>query len=81
MRLDLIGEPVHVDDRPLDAVLGQAVEAMIDQGPAADLDQRLRQRLGDRPHARAETGGEHHGRLGKAGSSAVRRRNGFKARI
>ena len=50
MRLDLVGEPMHVDDRPLDAVLGQAVEGMIDERPAADLDQRLRQRLGDRPH-------------------------------
>ena len=31
MRLDLIGVPMDVDDRPFDAVLGQAVEAMIDQ--------------------------------------------------
>ena len=42
MRLDLVGEPMHVDDRPLDAVLGQAIEAIIDQRAAVDLDERLR---------------------------------------
>ena len=65
MRLDLVGVPVDVDDRPLDAVLGQPIEAMIDERPAADLDQGLRQRIGDRPHARSQTRGEHHGGLGR----------------
>ena len=64
MRLDLIGVPVDVDDCAFDAVLGQPIEAMIDQGPAADLDQRLRQHVRDRAHARAQTRSEHHGGLG-----------------
>ena len=63
MRFDPVGEPVDVDDRRLDAVLGQPIETMVDQRPSADLDQRLRQRLGDRAHALAETRSEHHGRF------------------
>ncbi len=42
MRLDLVGEPVHVDDRAGDAVVGEAVEAMVDERPARHLDERLR---------------------------------------
>src|ERR1700722_16529989 len=61
--LNLVGEPVHVDDRPLDAALSQAIKTIIDERPAVDLDQGLGQRLGDRPHPRAQSGGKHHGRL------------------
>ena len=44
MRLDPVGEMVDVDDGRLDAGRGEAVEAMVDQRAAADLDERLRQR-------------------------------------
>ena len=60
MRLDLIGEVMHVDHRRLDAITGEAVEAMIDQRAAGDLYQRLRDRPRQRQHARAQTRGEHH---------------------
>ena len=43
MPLDLVGEVMHVDDRAVDAGVGQAVEHMIDQRLAADLHQRLRE--------------------------------------
>src|SRR3984957_19452092 len=68
LRLDLVGKPMHVDDRPLAPVLRQPIEAIIEERPAMNLDQRLRQRLRDRPHACPQSGGEHHGRLrnGKA---------------
>ena len=71
MPLDLLGEVMHVDHRALDAGLGQPVEHMIDQRLAGDLDQRLRHRVGERPHARAEAGGQHHGGLRRDASSAT----------
>ena len=39
---------------------GQPVEHMIEQSPAAKRDERLRDAIGQRPHARAKPGGEHH---------------------
>ena len=42
VRLDLIGEVMDVDDRGLDAGLGQPVEDVVDQRSAADPHQRLR---------------------------------------
>ncbi len=63
VRLDLIGAPVDVDDRPFHAVGGEAVEAVIDQGSTGNLHQRLRHLFGDRTHALPQTRGEHHGRL------------------
>src|SRR6202165_3876180 len=57
----LIGEMMDVDDPELDFGGRQSIERMIDQGLAADLDQRLGHALGERPHADAETGGQHHG--------------------
>ena len=62
--LDLLGEVMHIDHRALDARLGQPVEHVIDQRLAGDLDQRLRHLVGERAHARAEAGGEHHGVAG-----------------
>ena len=43
MALDLVGEVMHVDDRALDARLGEAIEHVVDQRLAADRDQRLRE--------------------------------------
>jgi len=57
MGLDQIGEVVDVDHDFSDAGALQPVEAMIDEGAAGDLDQRLRRGDGDRSHALAETGG------------------------
>ena len=45
---------------------------MVDQRAAGDLDERLRRRVGERPHARAEAGGEHHGECGR-GARVIRR--------
>ena len=59
--LDLIGEVMHVDDRALDAGVGEAVEHIVDQRLAADGDQWLRDRAVVRPHAGAETRRHHHG--------------------
>ena len=59
--LDLVGEMMDVDHRALDALLGEPVEHVVDQRLAADRDQRLGQLAVERPHARAEPGGEHHG--------------------
>ena len=56
-----VGEIVHVDDGAGDALRDQLVEHAIDQGAAADFDQRLGPRVGQRLHARAEARGEQHG--------------------
>ena len=61
MALDLVGQVMHVDDRALDAGVGQPVEHVVDQRLAADLDQRLRNLAVERAHARAEPGRQHHG--------------------
>ena len=61
MAFDLVGEVMHVDDRALDAGVGQPVEHVIDQRLAADLDQRLGDLAVVGAHARAEPGGQHHG--------------------
>ncbi len=54
------GEIVDVDHRLFDAGRLQMVEAMIDQGGAADRDQGLRPCRGQRAHTLAEAGGHHH---------------------
>ena len=48
-------------DRPL---LGETIEHIIDQSLAADPHQRLGYLAIERPHARTETGGEHHRAIG-----------------
>src|SRR6185437_5335854 len=70
--LDLIGEMMDVDDRGLDAGGGEAVEHVVDQRLAADGHQRLRHRVGERTHARAEARGEHHGAAGNGGTARFR---------
>ena len=74
--LDLVGQPMHVDDGPLDAGLDETVEHMVDQRTPRDLDHGFGRRQGQRPHARAEAGGEDHGGPGgewSAGGGGVRR--------
>ena len=74
---------MHVDDRLRDAIFGETIEAMIDQRFARHLDQRLRQGLRQRPHARAEAGGEHHRGLrhgGHGGQGSFSRRGAERAR-
>ena len=51
MRFDLIGQMMHVDDRRADSGLRKTVEQMVDHRFAADFDERLRDRLRQRPHA------------------------------
>jgi len=59
MRLDLSGEVMNVDDRLLDTGLRQSIERMVEHRLAADLNQRLRQRIGNRAHALPEAGRQH----------------------
>jgi hypothetical protein len=66
MGLQPVGEGVDVDHRPGDALLQKAVQHVIDQHAAANLHQRLGPVVGQRSHPRAETGGQHHGRDGRA---------------
>ena len=61
MDTDEIGEIVDVDHGGLDAGPLQPVEAVIDEGAPADVDQRLRHGGGQGPHALAESGGKDHG--------------------
>ena len=69
-RFDLVGHVVHVHDRGGDVRVGEAVEHVVDQRLAGDLDQRFRQAVGDRAHPRAEARGEDHG-----GFRHIRRRH------
>ena len=57
----------------VDAHIGEPVEHVIDQRLAADRDQRLRQRVGQRTHAFAEARRQHHGAVDHCVS--LRRRN------
>ena len=59
---ELIGEVMHVDHRRLDAGRRQPVEHVIEQRPARERHQRLRHAQGQRPHALALAGGQHHRR-------------------
>lgn len=63
MALDLIGHVVDIDHGLVDAGFGEAIEHVIDQRLAMHFNERLGQSVGDRSHARAKTGGEHHGGL------------------
>ena len=58
--LNLIGEMMDIDNGALDALLGEAVEHVVDQRLAADLHERLGELAVERAHARAEPGSEHH---------------------
>ncbi len=59
--LDLVGQVMDIDHGLLDPGGRQPVEHVVDQRLVADLDQRLRNRAVERPHARAKPGREHHG--------------------
>ena len=65
MALHLLGEVMDIDHRAFDAASGQPVEHMIDERLAGDFDQRFGPRGGERLHARADTGGQHHGMAGR----------------
>ena len=62
--LERVGQIMDVDHRLGDAGGAQAVEDMVDQGFAIDLDQRLGPGRGQRPHALAEAGRHDHRRVG-----------------
>ena len=78
MRGHLVGLPVGVDHDGLHARLRQPVERVVDQRPAAQRQQRLGGAVGERPHARAEAGGQQHGgaRGHAARSGGLQRRSG-----
>ena len=57
----LVGEVMHVDDGFFDAGVGETIEHMVNERFARDPHQRLRHRVGQRAHACAESGGQHHG--------------------
>ena len=82
MLLQLSGEIMHVDNRALDPDLGEAIEHMIDHRAPADLHERLGHRVGDRPHAFAETCGKHHHCVGHGFriSEALRRPSPVRTR-
>ena len=61
----LIGEVMNVDHRLLDAGGRDAIEHVVDERPPADAHERLRDRVGDRPHALPDAGGEHHRGTGR----------------
>ena len=61
--LDLVGEVMDVDDGALDALLGEAIEHVVDQRLAANRDQRLGEAAIEGPHACTQSGREHHGPL------------------
>jgi hypothetical protein len=73
MPFDLIREMMHIDDRGRDARLGEIVERIVDQRLARDGYERLWNFVSQRPHSRAEAGGENHGCCGK--TSVVKRLN------
>src|SRR5258705_548777 len=51
---DLLGSIIGVDDDRLDLGVGEPVYRMIEQGAAADANERLGHAVGDRPQPRAE---------------------------
>ena len=65
MGRDRVRLPVGVDHDGLDPGLDQVVERVVEQRAAAERQQRLGGGVGQRPHARAEAGGEHHGGAGR----------------
>ena len=68
MVLKLLGKIVGVDDSFGHADAFQAVQHMIDQRLAVHRHQRFGQGVGERPHAGAQSGGQHHGFIrGRAG--------------
>ena len=67
-----VGLVMDVDDDAFDAGQRQAVDYVIEQSAAVQLDKRFRDRVGQRPQAGAEPGGEHHARAQRCGHIAAR---------
>ena len=63
MILDLIGEPMDIDDDPLNARFDQWVDHPVHQTLATNLYQGLRTCVRQRPHPGTEPGGQHHRRM------------------
>ena len=63
-----MAEIMGIDHRVGDAGLGQPVEGMVEEGAAGESHQRLGPGFGQRPHAKPEPGGKHHGAPGRAGA-------------
>ena len=57
---DLVGEIMRVDHGAADACGAQMIERAVEQGPPADLDQRLGPGRGQRPHPLAQPRRQHH---------------------
>ena len=60
MRLDLLGQVMHVDHDALHARPRERIEQPVDQRLTTHLEQRLRRVVGQRTHPRAEAGRQHH---------------------
>ena len=58
--LDLVGEMMDVDDGALDTGLGETVQRMIEKRPSCELNERLRNAVRQRTHARTKSRCEHH---------------------
>ncbi len=67
MPLQCIGQMMDVDHGAVDAGLRQAIEHVVDQRLAGNRHQRLWQRVGERAHAQAQSGSEHHRSVGMFG--------------
>ncbi len=57
---DLLGLPVRIDDNMLHAGPGQPVQRVVQQGTMAELQQRLRRMVRQRPHPQPKSGGQQH---------------------
>ncbi len=80
--LDLVGVPEGVHHDAFHSGCGEPVERVIQQGAAAEGQQRLGGAVGQRTHAGAQPGGEHHGAVGAdhaAGPGGLQRRSGAAA--
>jgi len=56
-----IGLPMRVDDHLLHPGTGETVERMVEEGAAAERQERLGGAVGQRPHPGPEAGSEQHG--------------------
>ena len=70
MALDLIGQMMHVDYRTLDLLRGEAVQDVIDECLATDLNERFGHLPVEGPHARPQPGRQHHGAFQRGRHSA-----------
>jgi hypothetical protein len=70
-----VGEVVDIDHGGLDPGGGQAVQHVVDQRLAADVDQGLGPVIGERAHAGAQARSQDHGDLGRLVGGRAHRRN------